>query len=124
MSTSFYTLYRKKVIEAFDYLVLNKDNPIQNIHFDVRHAWKSRSMRGIYLKHADELYETKDYFVNVEPVFFENKRKTSITSEMAASVDDPSLLSGKRETSHCFLFSYILIYDESNISSMHTKRSY
>ena len=33
-------------------------------------------MRGIYLKRQDEVNETRDYLITLDPVFFENTRRS------------------------------------------------
>lgn len=49
-------------------------------------------MKGIYLKNNDELTETRDYLVAIEPVFFENKSRSFMVNE---SLDhDEDLLNG------------------------------
>lgn len=83
-----------QVEKAYDYLVTYKESIFQKIHFNIKHTLRSKSYRGIYLKHADDLTETRDYLVTVEPTFFENKLKTSLTSEKQIDLNDKDLLDG------------------------------
>lgn len=86
-----------QVEKAFDYLVAYKESILQKVHFDVRHTLRSKNYRGIYLKSADDLVETRDYLVTVEPVFFENKLKTLITTEKQSDLNDKDLFDAQKE---------------------------
>ncbi len=84
-----------QVEKAYEYLVEYKDNLFQKILFECRCISKSnKPMRGLYLKHSDELYDTRDYIVTVEPLFFEN---TSRSHLVQSDSHDESLLSVQKE---------------------------
>ena len=84
----------KKVEKAYEYMVEYKDSLFQKIHFDIKYSSKSKQSRGIYLKECDELTETRDYLVTVEPKFFENKLKTALSKEKQLNLNDKDLLEG------------------------------
>ncbi len=65
-----------QVERAFDYLVEYKDNLLQKMGFDVKYMKKSQQMRGVYLKNQDEISETRDYLISIDPFFFENKTRS------------------------------------------------
>lgn len=84
-----------QVEKAYEYLMAYQNSILQKVHFDVRHTLRNKSYRGIYLKNADDLMETRDYLVTVEPVFFENKHKTLLTNEKQSDLNDKDLYEGK-----------------------------
>lgn len=65
-----------QVEKAYDYLLAYNDSLLHSIHFDVKHTAKSATFRGIYLKDQDEVNETRDYQLTIEPKFFENKSRS------------------------------------------------
>jgi tripeptidyl-peptidase-2 len=83
-----------QVEKAYDYLVQYKDSLIQKIHFDCRYTFKSKQMRGLYLKHNDELNETRDYLITIEPVFFENITRTHLVQ---SDTHDENLLNVQKD---------------------------
>ncbi len=86
-----------QVEKAYNYLVDYRESVFQKIHFDIKHTHKSRAYRGIYLKNSDELNETRDYMITVEPIFFENKLKTELSSEKVVNLLDKDLLNIQKE---------------------------
>ena len=54
-------------------MVKYKDSIFQKVLFDVKVTQGSKTMRGILLKNDDEVNETRDYSVTIEPIFFEKK---------------------------------------------------
>ena len=97
----------KKVEKAFDYLVEYKESIFQKISFSIAHKAKSMSYRGIYLKNHDEVTQTRDYSIEIEPIFFDDEHKrllfddtsSSVTArlESAFSLDNKELLSRQKE---------------------------
>jgi hypothetical protein len=57
-----------QIDKAFDYLIKYKSDILNKIHFDV--TCGPKAMRGIYLKSPDEVTQTRDYMINIEPTFF------------------------------------------------------
>lgn len=49
-------------------------------------------MKGIYLKNDDELSQTRDYLIAIEPIFFENSTRSYMVNELAKS--DTNILKG------------------------------
>lgn len=78
--------------KAFDYLVDYKDSLFQKIYFDIRYVGKPNNMKGIYLKNDDELSQTRDYLIVIEPIFFENTTRSYMVNESANS--DKNILKG------------------------------
>ena len=83
-----------QVEKAYEYLIDNQQSIFQKIHFDVKYVFKSKSMRGIYLKSDEELSEIRDCLIQVEPKFFENKLKTDLNIEDVQNLNDENLLDG------------------------------
>jgi tripeptidyl-peptidase-2 len=83
-----------QVEKAYEYLVQYKDSIYQKIHFDLRSTFKSKHTRGIYLKNSDELNETRDYLITIEPQFFENVTKSHLPQ---SDCHDENLLNGKND---------------------------
>jgi tripeptidyl-peptidase-2 len=81
-----------QVEKAFDYLIAYKDSLVQKLHFDVKYNVKSISFKGIYLKNHDEVNDTRDYQIVVEPKFFENKSRSFMPREELEKNED--LLNG------------------------------
>jgi tripeptidyl-peptidase-2 len=88
-----------QVERAFDYLVEYKDSLLQKMSFEVKYVKKSQQMRGVYLKGQDELNETRDYLISIEPFFFENKTRTTDVP-VEGGENDTNLLNG------FFIFSF------------------
>lgn len=78
---------------AYDYLLAYKDSLLHSLHFDIKHTAKSTTWRGLYLKDPDEINETRDYQVTIEPKFFENKSRSFVLSDAIGKDED--LLSSK-----------------------------
>lgn len=77
-----------QVEKAYDYLVEYKDCQMQKIQFDIKcPTVKSRQLRGIYLKNSDEVNETREYSVIVEPIFFENQSKSHSIPTLDSNID-------------------------------------
>lgn len=83
-----------QVEKAFDYLLAYNDSLLHSIHFDIKYTAKSVTYRGLYLKDDDEVNETRDYQVTVEPKFFENKSR-SYTIPDGVGKDENLLTSNK-----------------------------
>jgi tripeptidyl-peptidase-2 len=81
-----------QVEKAYEYLINYKENIFQKIHFEIKHTLKSKTFRGIYLKNSDEIKETRDYLVSVEPIFFDNKLKTAFTLDKQVDLNNKDLL--------------------------------
>jgi len=81
-----------QVEKAYEYLVENKDNIVQKMTF--RSKCGRGQTRGVYLKSPDEMDETRDYQITVEPFFFE-KNDYSIQDESANN--DEKLLNCKKK---------------------------
>lgn len=71
-----------------------KDSIIQKIHFDIKYSGKPKNQKGIYLRNHDELNETRDYLIVIEPVFFENTTRSFLVNETIQN--DENLLNGKK----------------------------
>lgn len=81
-----------QVEKAYEYLINYKENIFQKIHFEIKQTLKSKTFRGIYLKNSDEIKETRDYLVSVEPIFFDNKLKTAFTLDKQVDLNNKDLL--------------------------------
>lgn len=79
----------EQVDKAFDYMVKYKDSIFQKVLFDVKITQGTKTMRGILLKNNDELTETRDYSVSIEPIFFEKPASGNV------QVDQEALLKRK-----------------------------
>ena len=93
-----------QVERAHEYLLKYKDSLVQKMRFECQHtpAFQSwRKMRGIYVKANDELNDTRDYLITVEPVFFENRSRSHLVQSDLATSDQ--LLNG---SIHLFLFCF------------------
>ena len=85
-----------QVEKSFEYLVDYKDSLFQKIDFSFETSLKRKTLRGIYLKNADELYETRDYLVTLEPKFFES-RLNSLSKDTQLNLNDEALLKDQKE---------------------------
>jgi hypothetical protein len=78
--------------------------------FNIAHKTKHMTYRGIYLKSHDEVTQTRDYSIEVEPVFFDEEPKRLLHSslsnknvdqnaqlESAFSLDNQDLLRHQKE---------------------------
>lgn len=57
-----------QVDKAFDYLMKTRDDVLNKVEFELKCGVDST--RGIYLKSPNEVMQTKDYLISVEPKFF------------------------------------------------------
>jgi tripeptidyl-peptidase-2 len=83
-----------QVERAFDYLLSYKDSTLQRVHFDIKCQVNSVNFRGLYLKDHDQVNETRDYQITVEPKFFENWSRSPIVDQ---SFDKDETLLRSRE---------------------------
>lgn len=88
-----------QVEKAYDYLIQHKENIFQKIQFECRcYLSKSRQTRGIYLKNSDELNDTRDFMMTVEPFFFEtHSRKDYLPLHEQPDNHDESLLNTQKD---------------------------
>ncbi|CAF0707859.1 unnamed protein product [Brachionus calyciflorus] len=84
-----------QVERAYDYLADYKDSIFQKIHFDIKYLGKPKNLKGIYLKNDDELTETRDYLIVIEPVFFENVTRSYLVNESIEN--DENLLNVQKD---------------------------
>jgi hypothetical protein len=109
---NFYFSCQIKVEKAFDYLDEYKESIFQKIMFNISHKTKHMTYRGIYLKSHDEVTQTRDYSIEVEPVFFDEEPKRLLLNsiknkndknadtsqlESAFSLDNQDLLRHQKE---------------------------
>lgn len=85
-----------QVEKVYDYLVDNKDSLFQKMMFDIKYSYKNKSYRGIYLKNPDEVNETRDYAITIEPQFFDNEGRSYELTDTNKS-DSDGLLSLQKE---------------------------
>jgi tripeptidyl-peptidase-2 len=108
-----------QVEKAFEYVLDYRDSLLQKLHFDVKYTVKSCSMRGIYLKNHDEVNETRDYLLTIEPKFFENKsRSHELNSGESTNEENENLLNCELIDDNERLFFKILLIIYKKLSGV------
>lgn len=103
-----------QVEKLHEYLVGYKDHPDVSVSYEVRYLKKAQSkMCGIYLKSSDEVSETRDHLITIEPVFFENRTRSIYMNE---SIEHDL---AKLE---CNYYFYLLEFKQSNSNTCSAKR--